>query len=111
MGKKKTGLPNWDYPPLIADKKIKNNPFPILSVIYDQEHIDLRHSHINLEKKNTVKSSENIFLSESDTQLREKLIPENKKVYKDFNFESTISAGREFEVKRKDKCCDRCEIL
>jgi len=116
IGKKKTGLPNCDYPPLTLDRKIRNSKFPVLSILYDSEHIDERHSNLNLDKNNQknkkiLKSSENIFSDSNDNDLKEDLI-KNKKGYNDYNFESTISANSE-EVKRKSKksCCDRCEIL
>jgi hypothetical protein len=114
VGKKKTGLPNPDYPPLISDKKIKNSKFPVLSILYDVEHIDERNSCLNLDKENQknkeiVKSSENIFPT-GKNDLKENLISENIKKDKDYNFDSTVTSKND-EIRRSKKCCERCEIF
>lgn len=147
IGKKKTGLPNPDYPPLIMDKKIKNSYFSVLSILYDIEHIDERHSNINFMKlkelkdkkdkkskdpkekdsnKSILKSSGNIFdnlnsakLNNKENDLKENLIAEknsneNKKANRGYNFDSNISQGTEYEIKRNKGCCpcrNRCLIL
>ena len=112
IGKKKTGLPNCDYPPLISSTKIKNSKFPVLSILYDTEHIDIRNSNIlldNEKNKCNTSSSENIFSNKSE--LKHKLLTDEKKGNRDYNFNSTISGRSEYDLKRSKKCCDRCEIF
>lgn len=103
IGKKKTGLPNEDYPPLMSDKKIKNCKFPVLSIIYDKEHIDLENSDILVDNKNDI-------LIENKKGLNEKLIVEEKE-NKNFDFNSSIGDRKDYELQKQKKCCDSCEIL
>ena len=114
IGKKKTGLPNYDYPPLIPDKKIKNSNFPVISILYDTLHIDQRNSNIGLNNEKEVCNilgSENIFENIGGGGLKDKLLINEKKGNRDNNFNSTIDGKFDFGLKRSKKCCDRCEIF
>ena len=90
IGKKKTGLPNEDYPPLMSDKKIKNCNFPVLSIIYDRENIDQENSSdIILSNKN------DDIMIENKKGLKEKLILGKEKGNKDFDFNASIVEKKE----------------
>ena len=103
IGKKKTGLVNEDYPPLLPEKKLKNTKFTVFTITYDLEHIDF-----DLEYS---KDDNDAILDENENGLKEKLIHDNEILKKDFNFNDTINDGGIVDIKKTKKCCDLCLIF
>ena len=101
IGKKKTGLPNMDYPPIILSNKIKNSNFTILSVEYDEIHID---NYPNVTDK--YNDSEYIIDSRKSVvkknKLDEKLIQPNQDRNRDNQYSQIII---------NDKKCCKCLIF
>ena len=80
--------------------------------MYETLHIDQIYSNIGLNNEKDVcniLSSENIYINKGG--LNDKLLTNEKKGNKDYDFNSTIDGKNDFCLKRSKKCCDRCEIF
>lgn len=107
IGKKKTGLPNLNYPPINPEKTLKNANFPILSVLYDESHIE------DVSGKQEKNKKPKIHKGDYKTKGNQKLIiNKSDKKDEDYNFGSSLnSESTEMEREYPRKCCDRCSIF
>jgi len=120
IGKKKTGLPNFDYPPINLSNKIKNSNFSVFSIEYDEMHFENfanfykneNHSK-NYEKKNQVDNYKKFDPTRADSNntLNEKLINHtiNGENNDNSNFDYNDVDGLKYV--RKKKCCQRCLLF
>lgn len=114
IGKKKTGLPNFDYPPINSANKIKSSNFTTLSVEFDECHLESKFFNVENEKVFDKNSKENyIALNGKRNNLNEKLIG-NKAAnngQKDLNFSEELNEFEGVKGSNGKKCCDTCLIF
>ncbi len=108
IGKKKTGLPNYDYPLIYSSNKIKNSKFTVFSIEYDENHLENNESYT----KNNSKTNKSInhFLNNKTNNLNEKLINKINNDCGDMEYSSAIDVDRKLKFSKK-KCCERCLIF
>ena len=114
IGKKKTGFPNFDYPPIISSNKIKKSNFTILSIEYDEIHLDNLNDKENNVTNNKLDKSKNktdISIKNKFKNLNEKLIGNSNNSDQDLNFNSTIEEKNDLKFIKPKKCCDKCLIF
>lgn len=108
IGKKKTGLPNFDYPPITSENKYKNSNFTIFSIEYDETHLD----DSELNKNNSVISkNDDILISNKSNSLKENLIHNAVNQSKDINNINTNNYSNGMQFTKSKKCCDGCVIF
>jgi len=111
IGKKKTGLPNFDYPPINSNNKLKNSKFNILSIEFDQRHLE----NIEINSKNNIlfhtKECNDNFINNKGNNLNEKLINDINNDCGDMQFSSTLDDERDLRFIKRKKCCDNCLIF
>ncbi len=115
IGKKKTGLPNYDYPPINIANRIKSSNFTTLSVEFEELHLDNKLSCKNVNPNIIIEknSKENyFFLSGKGNNLNEKLISRSTiNGEEDLNFSSELKEINGVRGSKAKKCCDKCLIF
>jgi len=119
IGKKKTGLPNFDYPPINLSNKIKSSNFTSLSVEYDEEHLDSKlgnNAKVDYVNPNIVQIRDSnegyTVMSGKGNNLSEKLISNGTiNGEKDLNFSSELYDLEGIKASNGKKCCDKCSIF
>ena len=114
IAKKKTGLPNFDYPPINLANKIKSSNFTTLSIEFDEIHLD--NNLIENDKNGKMRDGsykENYFVVVGKkNNLNEKLIATGTiNGEKDLNFSSEIKDLNGVRNSNAKKCCDNCLIF
>ena len=99
IAKKKTGLPNTDYPPIILNNKIKDCNLTVLSIEYDEIHIENNVKKIENSYNQDESVDTNYFFDKEEGDLNKKFL-EN-------TFSSNYETGR---IKNSKKCC-KCLIF
>lgn len=112
IGKKKTGLPNEDFPPLLMEKKLRNCNFSVFSIEYGEEHVInlLENKKDFLDNEISTKKSKG-----KNKDLKEKFLPpsdNNNRNERNLKFNETIMQNEVDEIDRKKKsCCEKCLIF
>lgn len=118
IGKKKTGLPNLDYPPINSANKIKSSNFTTLSIEYDEIHLETKIGQKGvdaLKPKGVLDKNSNesyITVPSKSNNLNEKLIASaTNKGDNDYNFSSELNDLEGVKGSNGKKCCDICSIF
>lgn len=111
IGKKKTGLPNYDYPAIISNKTIKNSNFTALSIVYDESHIE----DINSESFKSMDKNNNNTNKNKKSKSNQKLVingsNRKKSAGEKINHSSVDTDDTEILAEYPKKCCNRCLIF
>jgi len=111
IGKKKTGLPNFDYPPIISKNIYKNSNFTIFSIEYEETHLDDPEIIKKNLEKNIFSKNDDIIISNKSNNLKENLIHNSVNNSKDINYISTNNLSNDMKFAKSKKCCDKCVIF